>query len=240
MLTLIGCEKSQVVTKAFRARGYEAYSCDLQDCSGDHPEWHLKMDVFDAIRLKDWGLGIFFPDCTYITGSGLHWNKRTPGRKEKTEQALDFVCRLMNSKIKYKAFENPVGCIGTRIFKYYDELTHAHTWKVFPETLKHGGRKPDQIIQPYNFGDDASKKTCLWLDNLPKLKNTSYYPPRIVNGKKRWGNQTDSGQNKLAPSEKRAELRSITYPGIGEAMGQQWATYLNTLFDFQAIQQAGC
>lgn len=225
MKALIACEESQAVTIEFRKLGHEAYSCDLKPCSGGHPEWHLQMDVFEAIYLKQWDLGIFFPDCTFLTGSGLHWNKRTPGRAEKTEKALQFVCDLMNCHIRKKAFENPVGCIGTRIFRYYDEITRQYSWKVFPTTLKHGGRKPDQIIQPYEFGDDASKKTCLWLDDLPPLQSTGYYPPRMVDGKKRWSNQTDSGQNKLGPSEDRAEIRSKTYPGIARAMAEQWSKF---------------
>jgi hypothetical protein len=222
MKVLLGCEESQAVCIEFRKLGHEAYSCDLKPCSGGHPEWHLQMDVFEAIRLKQWDLGIFFPDCTFLTGSGLHWNKRTPGRAEKTEKALQFVCDLMNCPIPKKAFENPVGCIGTRIFHYYDEMTRQYSWKVFPTVLKHGGRKPDQIIQPHEFGDDASKKTCIWVDDLPLLQSTGYYPPRIVDGKKRWSNQTDSGQNKLGPSEDRAEIRSKTYPGIARAMATQW------------------
>jgi hypothetical protein len=104
----------------------------------------------------------------------------------------------MNANIKKIAIENPIGCISTRI------------------------RKPDQIIQPYDFGENASKQTCLWLKNLPQLKPTAYYPPRVVNGKKRWGNQTDSGQNKLTPSDDRWAKRSITYQGIADAMAEQW------------------
>lgn len=207
MKILVGCEESQVVTIALRKLGHEAYSCDLKDCSGGHPEWHLKMDVFEAIKLKDWDMGIFFPDYTFLTVSGLHWNKKNPDRADKTEKALKFVNNLMNCGIPKIAIENPVGCISSRI------------------------RKPDQIIQPYNFGSDASKKTCLWLTGLPLLSNGEYVEPRIVNGKKRWGNQTDDGQNKLIIDGKwigfndprTKTYRSKTYPGIADAIANQFA-----------------
>ena len=142
---------------------------------------------------------IAFPPCTYLCSSGLHWNQRVAGREEKTKEALRFVSLLLDADISRVALENPVGCISTRI------------------------RKPDQIIQPYEFGHNASKKTCLWLRGLLQLKPTNYHPPRIVNGKERWGNQTDSGQNKLTPSTIRGKLRSITYSGIAEAMADQWS-----------------
>jgi hypothetical protein len=146
----------------------------------------------------NWGLIIAHPPCTYLCSSGLHWNKNNPDRDIQTMLALTFVRTLLNSNITKIAIENPVGCISTQI------------------------RKPDQIIQPYQFGHDASKRTCLWLKNLPPLVPTKYVEPRIVNGKKRWANQTDSGQNKLGPSEQRSDLRSITYQGIAEAMAEQW------------------
>jgi hypothetical protein len=145
---------------------------------------------------------IAHPPCTYLSVSGLHWNKRDPERAQKTEEALDFVRLLLDAPIPKIALENPVSCISSRI------------------------RKPDQIIQPYEFGDDASKKTCLWLQNLPKLVPTERVQGRMVehNGKlvERWANQTDSGQNKLGPSEDRAKIRSTTYAGIARAMAEQW------------------
>lgn len=207
---LVGCEESQEVCKAFRTLGHEAYSCDLQECSGGHPEWHLRMDVFEAIGLKDWDIGIFFPDCTYMAVSGLHWNKNNDIRKQKTESSLLFVKRLMNCGISSIGIENPVGCISSRI------------------------RKPDQIIQPYNFGSDASKKTCLWLINLPALANGEYIEPRIVDGKKRWSNQTDDGQNKLIINDKwiafndpaTKKHRAKTFPGIAKAIAAQWSEYI--------------
>lgn len=198
MLILVGCEFSQRVTAAFRRRGHEAYSCDLLD--GEiNPEWHLKMDVFEAIKLKKWDMGIFHPPCTYLCSSGLHWNKRVPERALKTQEAITFTKRIWYSDIPRIALENPIGCLSTEI------------------------GKPTQIIQPYNFGEDASKSTCLWLKNLPLLKNTEYIKPRTTkDGKKRWANQTDSGQSNVGPSEDRWKLRSITYTGIAEAIADQW------------------
>ena len=198
---LIACEESQTITKKFRAKGFEAYSCDIVDCSGGHPEWHLKQDVTPLLREK-WDLIIAHPPCTYLSSSGLHWNKKKPERKIKTKEAIEFFMLFVNANSDKIAIENPIGCIST----YY--------------------RKPDQIIQPYDFGDDASKRTCLWLKNLPKLKPTKYIEPRLVNGKKRWDNQTDSGQNKLPPSKDRARLRSQTYNGIAEAIVNQWGVLL--------------
>ncbi len=211
MNILIGCEESQAVTMAFRALGHNAFSCDLKPCSGGHPEWHLQMDVFEAIAMNDWDLGIFFPDCTYLTCSaewaykdGPYHQKVKPGtlvgepRRQARNGAEKFFLALYNSKIPRVAIENPIGVMSSRF------------------------RKPDQVIQPHYFGDDASKGTCLWLKNLPILKKTEQCPPRMVNGRPRWANQTDGGQNKLPPTENRAELRSKTYPGIATAMATQW------------------
>lgn len=212
---LIGCEESQTVCKAFRALGFNAFSNDLKPCSGGHPDWHLQMDVFEAIALKDWDLGIFFPDCTYLTCSaewayknGPYHQKVKPGtlvgqeRVQARKGASSFFMQLYNSEINHIAIENPIGVMSS-IF-----------------------RKPNQVVQPYQFGDDASKGTCLWLKNLPNLLHTIYAEPRIVAGKPRWGNQTDGGQNKLPPTANRAELRSKTYPGIANAMANQWSKIL--------------
>ena len=196
MRVLIACEYSGAVRDAFAAQGHEAMSCDLLPTEVSGP--HYEGDVFDIID-DGWDLMIAHPPCTYLCSSGLHWNKRRPARAKMTEQALEFVQRLLDAPIDRIALENPVGCISTRIRKY------------------------DQAIQPWMFGDDASKKTCLWLKNLPHLKATDIVEPRIVDGKKRWANQTDSGQNKLGPSEDRWKIRSATYPGIAAAMALQWA-----------------
>lgn len=213
MLVLIGCEESQAVCIAFRKAGHEAYSCDLKPCSGGHPEWHLQMDVFEAIKLKKWNLGVFFPDCTFLTCSAEWAYKDGPYHqilKEGTlvglnrlmarAHAQEFFMALYFSNIEKIAIENPVGVMSSFF------------------------RKPNQVIQPYQFGNNASKKTCLWLKNLPNLIKTDFINPRIVNGKPRWANQTDGGQNKLPPTNNRAELRSKTYSGIAYAMAEQWGT----------------
>lgn len=195
MRILVACEFSGVVRDAFRARGHDAVSCDL--LPGDSPGPHIQGDVLEHLD-DGWDMMIAHPPCTYLCSSGLHWNRRDPERAAKTEEALEFVWKLMNADIPKIALENPVGCISTRI------------------------RKPDQIIQPHWFGHDASKATCLWLKGLPRLRPTCNVAPRIVNGRARYGNQTDSGQNRLGPSADRWKLRSITYSGIAEAMAEQW------------------
>lgn len=202
MRVLVACEFSGVVREAFNSySGVFAISCDLLPPEDGRVDFHYQGDVRDILN-EGWDLMIAHPECTYLCTSGLHWNGRVPGRAEKTEEALKFVQLLMDANIPHIAIENPVGCISTRI------------------------RKPDQIIQPYQFGEDASKKTCFWLKNLPVLKPTEYVEPRIVNGKKRWSNQTDSNQNRLPPSPTRWMDRSRTYPGIAKAMASQWVEYL--------------
>ena len=196
MRVLVACEYSGKVREAFRSMGHDAWSCDLLPAD-DGSEFHIQGDVTELLD-DGWDLMVAFPPCTYLCSSGLHWNKRRPERAAKTEDALKFVQMLMDAPIERIAIENPVGCISTRI------------------------RKASQYIQPYQFGDDASKKTGLWLKGLPLLVPTRSVEPRIVNGKKRWGNQTDSGQNRLGPSEDRWKIRSETYAGIANAMATQW------------------
>jgi hypothetical protein len=195
MRVLIACESSGVVRDAFKALGHHAVSCDLLPTEKEGH--HYQGDIFDIIN-HHWDLLIAHPPCTYLCSSGMHWTTRGFRDPQLTEDALLFVQRLMDAPIQRIAIENPVGAISTLI------------------------RKPDQIIQPYQFGDDASKKTCLWLKGLPILKPTQYMEPRIVNGKQRWANQTDSGQNRLGPSYDRWKERSKTYSGIANAMAQQW------------------
>jgi hypothetical protein len=197
MRVLVACEYSGTVRDAFIRAGHYAASCDLlpsESPLGDH----YQCDVMDIIS-HDWDLMIAHPPCTYLCSSGLHWNKRRPERAQQTEAALDFVRQLLDAPIARIALENPIGCISTRI------------------------RKPDQTIQPWQFGHDASKATCLWLKGLPPLTPTDQIAPRLVNGRKRWGNQTDSGQNKLPPSADRWKIRSETYKGIADAMANQWS-----------------
>ena len=150
---LIGCEESQEVCKAFRKLGFEAYSNDMIECSGGHPEWHLQMDVFSAISLMDWDLMIAFPPCTNLAVSGARWfdEKKKDGRQRRS---IEFFLRLTETNIKHWAIENPIGIMST----YY--------------------RKPDQIMQPWMFGHGETKATCLWFKNLPLLK-----PTNIVEGR---------------------------------------------------------
>jgi len=192
---LIACEFSGIVRDAFSARGWDAWSCDLLPT--EQPGQHIQCDVL-AVLADGWDMMIAHPPCTYLCSSGLHWNKRRPERAKQTEEALEFVRRLLDAPIARIAVENPIGCIATRI------------------------RPADQIVQPWQFGHDASKATCLWLKGLPELRSTRLIQARIVAGKRRWANQTDSGQNKLGPSVDRWALRSLTYPGIAQAMADQW------------------
>ncbi len=199
---LIGCEFSGTVRDAFIRRGHDAVSCDLLDTLSPGP--HYRGDVRDIIN-DGWDMAIFHPPCTYLARSGLHWNKRVAGRKNLTVEGLEFVQLLMRSPIPRIALENPVGAISRYI------------------------RKPDQIIQPYDFGHDASKSTCLWLRKLPKLQPTKRFAGRMVewppgSGEmvERWSNQLDSGQSNLANTSDRWAIRSVTYPGIAEAMADRW------------------
>jgi hypothetical protein len=203
MRVLVACEYSGVVRDAFLDRGHYAVSCDLLDCESSSSGEHYKGDVRNILD-NDWDLMIAHPPCTYLCSSGLHWNKRVPGRQALTDEALDFIRLLLNAPIERIALENPVGCISTQI------------------------KKPDQIIQPYMFGDDASKQTCLWLKNLPLLVPTDRIAGRMVttpSGKvvERWSNQCDNyGQDKTPPSADRWKIRSTTYAGIAKAMADQW------------------
>jgi hypothetical protein len=195
MRVLIACEYSGAVRDAFRAVGHDAMSCDLLPTEAPGP--HYQGDVRDVLG-DGWDLMIAHPPCKYLSVSGMHWTRRGLRDPQLTEDALAFVRLLMNAPILRIAIENPVSIISSRI------------------------RKPEQIIQPWMFGHDASKKTCLWLQNLPLLWPTQIVEPRIVNGRKRWGNQTDSGQNRLSPSPDRWKIRSATYAGIAGAMADQW------------------
>jgi len=195
MRILVACESSGTVRDAFIAKGHEAVSCDILPSEVGGP--HIQGDVLEVID-QDWDMMIAHPPCTYLSSSGMHWTTRGLRDPELTEDALAFVRKLLDADIEKIAVENPVGAISTRI------------------------RKPDQYIHPYQFGDDASKKTGLWLKGLPCLIPTNYIEPRMVGGKPRWSNQTDSGQNRLGPSQDRWKQRSKTYQGIALAMANQW------------------
>lgn len=203
MKVLIVCECSGVVRRAFAARGHDAWSCDLKPAEDGSPKHH-QCDMREVID-GDWDLIGMHPECRYMTVAGMHWNNRGRGW-EYTEKAIEQVRWLMDRDTPFY-LENPVSIISSRI------------------------RKPDQIIQPYEFGEDASKKTCLWLNRLSLLPidPALRFPGRMVgwprgSGKlvERWGNQTDSGQNRLGPSEERTTERSRTYPGIADAFARTW------------------
>jgi len=215
MNVLIACEESQTVCKAFRDLGIEAYSNDIQDCSGAHPEWHLKMDVFNAIKLKKWDLMIAHPPCTYLTYAGMK-NWYDDGRAEKRITAAMFFMDLYNSNILYVCVENPRGIMS----------------KIF--------RNPDQEIHPYYFGDKEMKRTCLWLKNLPKLnyqiqndlfslKTATTHPlPSFVHIRKKTGKLkkryfVDGFTNEGIRTSKE---KSKTFPSIARAMAEQWGNFL--------------
>jgi hypothetical protein len=236
MIVFVGMETSGTIRRAFQAAGHETYSCDLlpsQDGGEElafSPEGlplgrHLVGDIFEVLD-NLWAndlwpdLGIFHPDCTYLTASaewaykdpdfdrypgvGYH-QKLKPGtlfgaaRREARAQSVEMVRKIWALKIRRKAIENPIGHLSTAF------------------------RKPTQIVQPNWFGDDASKATCLWLDGLMPLEPTKIIPPTLrSNGKSYWANQTDTGQNRLSPSADRWQDRADTYPGIAAAMVKYW------------------
>ena len=224
MKVLVACEESQAVTVELRKLGHEAYSCDIIPCSGGHPEWHIKQDVLPLLNgfcsfrtqnmaeddepiwlLQKWDMIIAFPPCTYLTVTGNRWfnveryGEKAIQRQKDREDAIWFFMQFANADCPKIAIENPVGIISS-------------TW-----------RKPNQIINPYEFGDPFEKKTCLWLKGLPELKPTNIVevPPR---------KQFDSGRTMPAwyaeawhlPKEERAKMRSKTFPGIAKAMAEQW------------------
>jgi hypothetical protein len=197
MRVLIACEFSGIVRDAFAARGHDAWSCDLLPC--ERGGQHIEGDVLEVLD-DGWDLMIAHPPCTYLSVSGLHWNKRRPERAAMTHDAVVFALNLMGdgfveNTVQRIALENPIGHLST----------------VY--------RKPDQIIHPWQFGHDASKATCLWLKGLPLLIDTAV----LAGGRSaRRANQTPSGQNKLGPSPDRWKHRSRTYQGIADAMADQW------------------
>lgn len=204
MKILVACEESQAVTIELRKLGHEAYSCDIIPCSGGHPEWHLQQDVTPLLCEK-WDMIIAFPPCTHLAVSGArHFaQKRKDGRQQ---QGIDFFMMFANADCPRVAIENPVGIMSS-------------VW-----------RKPDQIIQPWMFGDNYSKSTCLWLKGLPQLVQTVTEQPELE-----WKEWVDkrTGRKKRQPKwcfdainlppEERAKVRSKTFPGIARAMAEQWA-----------------
>ena len=181
MRVLAGCEFSGVARQAFRARGHDAWSCDLLP-SEDQSPYHIQGDVLDVLS-DGWDLALFFPPCTYLACSGARW---FANRRPEQEAALQFVATLLDAPIPLIALENPIGVISTRI------------------------RKPDQIIQPWQFGHGETKATCLWLKGLPKLA-----PTNVVKGR-------EARMIQMPPSPDRGRERSRTYVGIARAMAELW------------------
>lgn len=217
MRVLLACEESQAVCIEFRKLGIEAFSCDILPCSGGHPEWHYQEDVIGVINREHWDMMIAFPPCTHLAVSGAAWfeQKRKDGRQQ---EGIDFFMEMVNAPIERIAIENPVG-IMSNVY-----------------------RKPDQVIQPYYFGDEFQKTTCLWLKNLPPLyhnaKATIFDPVVTHVGKGEMYEWTDkkTGKKKRSPlwhaelaydkSGQRGHKRSKTFPGIAKAMATQWGNYL--------------
>ncbi len=231
MKILVACEESQAVTKELRSLGHEAYSCDLLPCSGGHPEWHFESDVFDVIESfggqlqtgdvyksdKEWEMMVAHPPCTYLSVSGAKWyyhpddkdlptvdrrpHPKFPNRVKHRDEALEFFIKLMNSPIDKIAIENPIGVVNS---KY---------------------KKPNQIVQPWMFGDEATKTTCFWTKNLPNLE-----PTKIVGKGERTVFKSGKSQPKwysdalivAKSNEERRTLRSKTFPGLARAIAHQW------------------
>lgn len=234
MNILVACEESQTVCKAFRELGFNAYSCDLVKCSGGHPEWHLLGDALDVIRnnggiaqnggrvmVDKWDLMIAHPPCTYLTSSGAKWfyhpddkglpiedrrpHPKFPHRKQDQDAGAEFFMKLYNADIPYIAVENPVGVMSTRF------------------------RKPDQIVQPFMFGNAARKTTCLWLKGLPLLQPTDVVDEgetlTFKSGKRMQKWISDALTN-TKTAEERRRLRSKTFDGMAQAMASQWGAFV--------------
>lgn len=204
MKILVACEESQAVTKEFRALGHEAYSCDILDCSGGHPEWHMQQDVTELLKQR-WDMIIAFPPCTFLTVTGNRWfdiekyGEKAIKRHQNRKEAIDFFMMFANANCEKIVIENPVGIMSSE-------------WK-----------KPNQIINPFQFGDAFEKKTCLWIKGLPNLVATNIVavPTRTVfkSGKTMASWYAEAFR---LPKEERAKLRSKTFPGIAKAMAEQW------------------
>lgn len=213
MNALIAFEESQEITKAFREKGIEAFSCDLEPCSGGYPQYHFQCDVRDVLDNR-WDLMIAHPPCTYLSVSGAKWyyhpddkdlpykerrpHPRFPDRAEHREEAVSLFMELTDAPIDHIAIENPVGIMSTRY------------------------RKPDQIIQPYQFGEPHAKKTCLWIQGLPLLQPTEEVEPEYVTTKsgKRMPKWYNDAWN--LPEHERRKVRSKTFEGVAKAMADQW------------------
>lgn len=210
MRILVACEESQEVCKAFRNKGHEAYSCDIVECSGGHPEWHIQDDVLKHLD-DGWDMIIAFPPCTHLCISGArHFEKkRMDGRQR---EGLEFFCQFLDISCRYVAIENPIGIVsGDYVKKWYPDLCEKYGIPV----------KPSQIIQPYEFGHPYTKSTCLWLKNLPLLKPTEILK-RPAEG---WVNQSFTEAGRYGGFNSKFSggyTRSKTFSGIAKAMADQW------------------
>lgn len=206
MKILVAFEESQSVTKELRELGHEAYSCDIQDCSGGYPEWHLKCDVMEIIN-NNWDMIIAFPPCTHLSVSGAkHFEKKRKDGRQR--EAIIMFMEVINAKCEKIAVENPVNIIGGKYIPVH-----------FPDLAEKYGLplKSDQRIQPWEFGDKAQKTTCLWLKNLPKLK-----PTKIVDKGEFYISPSGKKLPKWYSDNKNSKIRSKTFPGIAKAMADQW------------------
>ena len=220
MKILVACEESQRVCMEFRKLGHEAYSCDIEPCSGGHPEWHIQDDVLPLLDgnccfktvngdthhlISKWDLIIAFPPCTYLTVTGNRWfnidryGDKAMQRFKNRQAAYDFFMQFVNADCEKIAIENPIGYMSTAYMK------------------------PTQIIHPYMFGDTARKATCLWLKGLEPLKPTNIVEPEIIHYKNRKGTDNPWHMETInLPPHERAKERSKTFPGIAQAMANQW------------------
>jgi site-specific DNA-cytosine methylase len=211
MKVLVACEESQAVTIELRKLGHEAYSCDLVECSGGHPEWHLQKDLMKLLD-QEWDMILAFPPCTYLTITGNRWfnieryGEKAIKRHKDRKDAINFFKAIANAKCAKIAIENPIGVMSSE-------------W-----------RKPDQIIHPYYFGDAERKSTCLWLKGLEPLKHKEedHVKPNIVKYKNGKGTDSKWHMDTMSlPPKERAKARSKTFPGIAKAMADQWAGNIN-------------
>lgn len=250
MRILVACEESQAVTKELRRLGHEAYSCDIIDCSGGHPEWHIKgdalallngcggynedegsvffvtQDTFPHALPKRWDMIIAFPPCTHLAISGAAWfeKKRADGRQR---EGIEFFCKFLTADCDRIAIENPVGIIsGDYIPKWFPDLAEKHGLPI----------KPTQIIQPWMFGDNYAKATCLWLKGLEPLVPLVTEKPELEY--KEWTDKKTGVKKRQPkwfadawrlPAEERAKIRSKTFPGIAKAMAEQWTSSLEVV-----------
>ena len=209
---LLACEESQAVCKELRRLGHEAYSCDIQECSGDKPEWHIQGDVLEQLD-NEWDMIIAFPPCTHLAVSGaLHFKKKREDGRQR--EGIEFFMKVMNAKCDKICIENPVGIIsGDYLPKHFPDLAEQYNLPV----------KPTQIIHPWMFGDEFQKATCLWLKGLPNLE-----PTKIVEkGEFKTWTCKKTGKQKRQPkwcfdSFADGKARSKTFMGIATAMAEQW------------------